>query len=214
MKNNITYYSASEALDSAFETFAKNEKPLRKRNMEEVTISKGASMGFYWGETFFGKTKFVDLADRRILLWFGKTSERAGDGSFRSLWYQSVQKSEFSRVDNYSAVRLMRYGIDNKTQQGFAVVHEDELLESFRGYRSINNVEVSYCLVELNKYPDNWIKDYRQNSQIPIRKIPDEFEFGRIHPSQSSINEKLVGELVLYKPSVVDFICSKIMEVK
>lgn len=200
MKTQVDYLSAYQALEAAFESSI--GKTLRKRNNEVIDVCSGASMGFYWGTTFSGKTKFVELEERRILLWLGRTCERDGDHSFPSLWYQDVGNSldRKSALDN--AVKCMRIGIDTKTRKGFAVAEERELRPSFTDDRLLDN----YCLVELNKFPDGWMHGQRQRSNIPIRKVPDQFEFGRIHPSK-----KCTGvPLILYSPSVVDYLVKNI----
>lgn len=196
----INYLDAYQVLDTAFERSI--GKTLRKRNREEVVISRGGSMGFYWGEAFQGKTKFIELEDRRILLWLGRTSERAGDGSFHSLWYQDVSNSLDRKTAFDNATRCMRIGIDSKTRNGFAVAYERELRPSF----TVDEPQDNYCLVELNKFPEGWMHGSRQRSNIPIRKVPQEFEFGRIHPSKKSTGVPLI----LYSPDVVDYLVKNI----
>lgn len=205
MTNKRHYYSALEALEAAFE--ADIGKKLVKRNNEIVDISSGGQGGFYWGEAFSGNIKFVELERQRLLLWFGKTSERHGNGSFPSLWYQKTDKTDDRKRDLANATMVMRHHIDNKDQFGFAVAHEDMLLEGYKGYRCINTPETSDCLVELNKLPDSWLKDQSQNSHIHIRKVPLEFEFGRIHPSKKNTGIPLI----LYSSNIVDYIIKEII---
>lgn len=196
------YLNGGEALDCAFDQIG--GKLLRKINNIRLTISSGGSHGLYWGESFAGSIKFAEFEDRRLLLWLGQTSERNGDDSYPSLWYQNVP-----RTDNMqNATRLMGARIDLKVQNGFALAFESMSVDRRIPRESMAQSERdNYGLFELNKLPDNWFKGTEQHSRVPIRKLSTEFEFGKILPHQVSPRKYT---LILYKPSVVDYIIKQI----